>query len=93
MSPLDSEPKSLCGEHRLVCHCFRVSEAVIRNAIDILGSSSVREVSAQTGAGAGCTACHCRIKRMLAGESATCSPFTVCGDCGFFTPLCECKAA
>jgi NifU-like protein len=93
MALLDSQAKSLCDQHRVVCHCFRVSEVVIRDAIDILGSSSVGEVTAHTGAGAGCTACHCRIKRMLAGESATCNPFAVCGDCGFFTPLCECRAA
>jgi bacterioferritin-associated ferredoxin len=93
MAHLNSQAKSLCDERRVVCHCFRVTETVIRAAIDILGSSSVREVTEHTGAGAGCTACHCRIKRMLAGESAMCCPFTVCGDCGFYTPLCECEAA
>ncbi|NIL96223.1 MAG: hypothetical protein GTO53_02695 [Planctomycetales bacterium] len=93
MTLLDSDPQRLCGEDRLICHCFGVTEMVIRESIDILGSCTIEQVTACTGAGAGCTACHCRIKRMLAGEAVTCSPFAVCGDCGFFTPLCACKAA
>jgi NAD(P)H-nitrite reductase large subunit len=81
---------------RTVCHCFSVKESVISDSIDALGATTVADVSAQTNAGKGCTACHCRIKRMLAGQPAVCSGFAVCAvcdECGVHATLCECKVA
>jgi bacterioferritin-associated ferredoxin len=77
----------------VVCHCFGVTESVIREAIDVLGASSVAEMTATTRAGGGCNGCHCRIRRMLAGRPATGSLLDVCRECGFNTMVCECRAA
>ena len=51
---------------RPVCHCLRVEEEEIRDAIDDGGLQTVRQVTASCGAGGGCTACHRHIKRYLA---------------------------
>jgi len=51
---------------RPVCHCLRVEEEEIRDAIDDAGCQTVRQVTAACGAGGGCTACHRHIKRYLA---------------------------
>lgn len=51
---------------RPVCHCLRVEEAEIRDAIDGGELQTVRQVTAACGAGGGCTACHRHIKRYLA---------------------------
>lgn len=77
----------------LVCHCFQVTEAAIRDAIDVFGAGTVLEVTRQTRAGGGCTACRCRIQRMLDGLSPSCSPFALCSSCGYSDQLCECKVA
>ena len=53
-----------CAES-IVCHCLEVSESTVADAIAICGLSSVREVCRETGAGAGCTACHTRLKELL----------------------------
>jgi bacterioferritin-associated ferredoxin len=76
-----------------VCHCYEVSEAVIRATIDENGAQSMEEVTLHTQAGSACTACHCRIRRMLAGLSPQCSPFELCSECGFNTTQCACKVA
>jgi bacterioferritin-associated ferredoxin len=76
----------------VVCHCHSVTESVIRDSIDVLGATTVAEVTATTRAGSGCSGCHCRIRRMLAGKPAKCSLFDVCNACGFDTQLCECHA-
>jgi bacterioferritin-associated ferredoxin len=51
---------------RPVCHCLRVEEDEIRDAIDDGELQTVRQVTASCGAGGGCTACHRHIKRYLA---------------------------
>ncbi|MCA9114878.1 MAG: (2Fe-2S)-binding protein [Planctomycetaceae bacterium] len=53
---------------RTVCHCIRVTEAEIENAITDGMAQSVRCVMNQTGAGTGCTACHPAIRRYLANQ-------------------------
>ncbi len=81
------------GNRHVVCHCLQVTAEAISEAIDVLGSTTVGEVTACTGAGGACTACHCRIQRMLSGEPPTCPLFAVCGDCGCYGSLCQCRAA
>lgn len=76
-----------------VCYCYEVTEAKIRATIDQHGAQSVEEVTLHTQAGSGCTACHCRIRRMLAGLSPKCSRFELCSECGFNTSQCACKVA
>ena len=49
----------------IVCHCLKVSESTLRDAIAICGAASVRELCRDTGAGGGCTACHARIRELL----------------------------
>ena len=43
---------------------------VALDAIAVTGAGSVREVIQHTGAGAGCTACHCRIRELLGCRTA-----------------------
>ena len=88
-----SADATICPTDTVVCHCYGVTESVIRDSIDMLGATTVAEVTATTRAGAGCNGCHCRIRRMLAGKPATCSVFDVCDSCGFNTIQCECRAA
>ncbi|MBM97926.1 MAG: hypothetical protein CMJ77_02280 [Planctomycetaceae bacterium] len=78
------------GVIRVVCRCFNVSEAKIRDAIELYGSTEVAQVTEQTRAGGGCNACHCRIQRMLEGKRPTCTMFESCGTCGFRVQQCEC---
>ena len=77
----------------LVCHCFEVTESEIRRVIDTVDSQSVEDVRRHTAAGDGCTACHCRIRRMLAGLPASCGIYEVCAGCGFAETECACKVA
>lgn len=91
---LKTENKTLVdGGKQIVCRCFNVSEVKIRDAIDLYGSTEVAQVTEQTRAGGGCNACHCRIKRMLAGLRPTCTLFESCDTCGFNAQKCECKVA
>jgi NAD(P)H-nitrite reductase large subunit len=55
---------------RVICHCLHVKESQIVDAIAVIGVASVRDVIVETGAGAGCTACHCRIRELLACRTA-----------------------
>ena len=55
---------------RVICHCLQVKESQIVDAIAVTGAGSVREVIQHTGAGAGCTACHCRIRELLGCRTA-----------------------
>lgn len=77
----------------LVCSCYDVTEGQIRRFIETFDTQTVEEVALHTGAGTGCTACHCRIRRMLAGLPATCSAADTCGTCGFHSTVCQCNVA
>jgi bacterioferritin-associated ferredoxin len=54
---------------RLVCHCLGIRESTVYEALDDPGVRSVRDVMQCTGAGTGCTACHCVLKRLIARRS------------------------
>ncbi len=55
---------------RPLCHCLHVFADEVQQAIDLDGCQTVRQVTANCGAGGGCTACHRHIKRMLAEAAA-----------------------
>jgi NAD(P)H-nitrite reductase large subunit len=57
-------PCSGCPD-RIVCRCFKVSEAVIVDAVQTLGLRTVKEVRNATGAGDGCTCCHHEIRALI----------------------------
>lgn len=61
----------------VVCHCLKVTETDVRQALVIHELQSLREVACRTGAGSGCTACHERIAAIL-GEGYFCSPSPIC---------------
>jgi bacterioferritin-associated ferredoxin len=82
-----------CPSGEFVCHCYEVTEADIRSVIRKIDAQSVEEVTLHTRAGAGCTACHYRIRRMLAGLASTCGPFETCTECGFDQNHCDCQMA
>jgi NAD(P)H-nitrite reductase large subunit len=77
----------------VVCHCYEVTESQILRMIDTDGAGTVEEVTSRTCAGSGCTACHWRIRRMLAGLPATCPTDEVCVNCGFESGGCACNLA
>ncbi|MDF1851116.1 MAG: (2Fe-2S)-binding protein [Verrucomicrobiales bacterium] len=77
---------------RLLCACKQITESEVRESIDILKTPSVEGVSYLTGAGTGCTACHCKIDRLIAGKSA-CGPFSLCDGCGCCMAICSCSPA
>lgn len=60
MTPAGTSPD------RIVCHCLRVSETQVVDSIAVAGCETVRDVMQEIGAGSGCTACHCRIRELLA---------------------------
>jgi NifU-like protein len=53
-----------CSE-RILCRCFRVSEATVVEAITTLGLRTVKEIRKHTEAGDGCTCCHAQLHRCL----------------------------
>ncbi|REJ85996.1 MAG: (2Fe-2S)-binding protein [Planctomycetota bacterium] len=58
-------PMKTHSPSRALCHCLKVEEAEIIDSIAITGAATIRDVMEQTGAGSGCTACHCRIRELI----------------------------
>jgi bacterioferritin-associated ferredoxin len=60
---------------KVVCHCLNICESTIESKIEAGRVGTVKEVIRETGAGSGCTACHCTIRALLeaAGRSVTCA--------------------
>lgn len=50
---------------KMVCHCYGVYESQVEEAIERLDTPSVADVTSQTCAGNGCTACHFKIQRLI----------------------------
>jgi bacterioferritin-associated ferredoxin len=64
---------------RIVCRCLKVTEAVIVEAIVALGVRTVKELKAVTGAGDGCTVCHCELREYLEAHVETyAAPPNIC---------------
>jgi len=57
---------------------LKVTEGAIVDAIITLGLSSVRHVSATTGAGEGCTCCHSHIRELLEVHAQPAAPADFC---------------
>jgi NAD(P)H-nitrite reductase large subunit len=51
---------------RIVCHCLQVRESQMQECVVNLGLETVSAVKAHCGAGDGCTACHRRIREIIA---------------------------
>ncbi|VTS04410.1 (2Fe-2S)-binding protein [Tuwongella immobilis] len=54
-----------------LCHCLKIHESTITDAVVTLGLRTVREICQQTGAGGGCMACHRKIARVIEACCAT----------------------
>ena len=54
----------------VTCRCLGVDRSEVVDCIAVTGAETVREVTAHTGAGSGCTACHRRICDLLNGRTA-----------------------
>lgn len=70
--PLFAEiPSSVPPE--VVCHCVQVTRDEVEAVIEA-GAETVKCVVRETGAGGGCTACHCTIRNLLeaAGRAVIC---------------------
>jgi NAD(P)H-nitrite reductase large subunit len=50
---------------RVICHCLQVTEEALLGALATLELRSVNDVREATGAGAGCMACHRRLRLLL----------------------------
>jgi NAD(P)H-nitrite reductase large subunit len=55
---------------RMICHCYGVTESELVDIIEAKQAETVAEVLDSSCAGSGCTACHCRIKRLIRTSSA-----------------------
>ena len=58
--------------HKIVCQCLQVTASEIESAAVFGGLQSLKDVMDQTGAGKGCTACHCAIRDLLGSQC--CAP-------------------
>jgi bacterioferritin-associated ferredoxin len=70
-SNTDGSPCAGCPK-RLVCHCLRVSEADLRQALVTFDLRTIKDVRRHTGAGDGCTGCHRRLATYIE-EYAQCA--------------------
>jgi NAD(P)H-nitrite reductase large subunit len=77
---------------RVLCHCLRVTEQQVNEAIECQSLCTLREVMRATGAGRGCMSCHSRIKALLTGEPLP-APFVVPQCDGCTNPACGCEAS
>ena len=59
-----SQTSEKAWQNARICHCHQVLASTIHAAID-RGESSLEDLKRCTGAGTGCGACQCRLKRML----------------------------
>jgi len=50
---------------KIVCHCLRVYESTLAEAISTSDAENVRDLRKLTGAGGGCMACHGKLRRLI----------------------------
>ncbi len=73
-----------CSHHcegcpgEFVCHCLRVTEEALTDAITRFGLQTLNDVRQATGAGDGCTACHHRIRQVLREVAQSSSSEPIC---------------
>jgi bacterioferritin-associated ferredoxin len=63
-SPATSFP-AYPGAKAYLCHCLRVTEEDVRDAVAAGAVSEVRDAMQQTGAGTGCMACRCALRDVI----------------------------
>jgi bacterioferritin-associated ferredoxin len=51
---------------KFVCHCLRVTEEMVFDALSTGTIQTIQDIRRFTGAGDGCTACHTRLQEYLA---------------------------
>ena len=73
MTPCGKNSCHDCPE-QWVCHCLQVTEAEVVDTIVSLEIRGLRDLQRQTGAGDGCTACHGRLKQILASYASSSAP-------------------
>lgn len=58
----------------VICHCLGIPRETVAETIERGAAQTVKCVIRETGAGSGCTACHCTIRNMLeaAGYQVRC---------------------
>lgn len=49
----------------MICHCLKVTEQMVIEALQLHGLRTVKEIRMVTGAGDGCTACHKRLMKYI----------------------------
>lgn len=74
---------------RELCHCLKVTETEVRQAVEMFDLASVRQVARCTGAGSGCMACHRHIKRVIAERAVQSALCQVAEAAGFPAPHSE----
>ena len=67
-APLTAPLTEAAARSAYLCHCLKVTPDEVRDAIDFAGCGSVDEVTSHCGAGGGCTACHRKIRALIAGR-------------------------
>ena len=62
-----------CGDcpGNYICHCLKVTEEALLDALRTRPIQTVRELREHTGAGDGCTACHARLRTYVERFSLT----------------------
>jgi NAD(P)H-nitrite reductase large subunit len=63
----------------VVCHCLQVTHQELEVALACQPVFSLKEMCKQTGAGAGCTACHHQLKQLLQKTVFTVQSTAKCG--------------
>ena len=63
---------------KIVCHCLRVTAGEIQVAAIVHPEPTIRDVMDLTGAGTGCTACHCAIRNLLRDQCPAASASPIC---------------
>ena len=63
---------------KIVCYCLGVTVGDIEPVVIANPLANVRDVMDQTGAGTGCTACHCALQQMLGGQCPAVSASPIC---------------
>ena len=78
----------------VICHCRGVTRGEILNVIEAEPKrrAVLEEIMRITSAGTGCTACQCKIERMIQGLPACGqSRFALCKECRCCRAICQCK--
>ncbi|MBI1916997.1 MAG: (2Fe-2S)-binding protein [Planctomycetes bacterium] len=76
-SPCTSNGCGDCTE-RYACHCLGITADQVIQAVTTLGLRTLDELRQQTGAGAGCTACHRRLRLLIHRHAQSSSASPIC---------------